>query len=66
MKRHLASTALAPLLALPLLRDTTLHHPEAAAITWQTSRDDAMRIAARDGKGVFLLQMFGRLDDASC
>lgn len=66
MKRLLASAALAPLLTLALLRDATLHHHEATAITWQTSRVDAMRIAARDGKGVFLLQMFGRLDDATC
>jgi hypothetical protein len=42
---------------------TTDTHPD---ITWDTSIDDAKARATREGKGIFLLHLFGKLDDELC
>lgn len=55
-----------------LLLGTAGMNPEAAVtnpptdIVWETSVADAKARATREGKGIFLLHMFGKLDDEMC
>ncbi|MCA8965675.1 MAG: hypothetical protein H6838_09955 [Planctomycetes bacterium] len=40
--------------------------PPQDGVTWQTSIEAATRLAAREGKGVLVLQLFGRFDETLC
>ena len=42
------------------------HQVNLAGLIWHGSLSKAMSVAAKEGKPVLHLQMFGRLDDALC
>ena len=48
-----------------LLLAGTCPQPQGS-VTWQTSLQEATRLANRDGKGVLVLQLFGRFDEELC
>ena len=53
-------------LIVPFLSLATAMTQDRAEVRWQTSLFDAAELAERDGKGLFVLQMFGRLDEELC
>lgn len=60
-------TAIAALLSAAV---AISHQPDSSStrgdIVWETSMQDAKARAVREGKGIFALHMFGKLDDALC
>ncbi len=40
--------------------------PPQDGVTWQTTTEAATRLAAQQGKGVLVLQLFGRFDEEFC
>lgn len=70
-----ASTVLFSTLTSLLFLPTTEATPLSAAspdgeptagIRWETSIEEAKSRAVREGKGIFMLHLFGELDEAMC
>jgi hypothetical protein len=66
--KHMNSFIALLVILLSTAQTTPAQTPTANSdsINWATSFDEATRRAELEGKGIFLLQMFGRLDEELC
>lgn len=58
-----AATILLSIFVTPTTPEDIEAPPE---LRWETSMTDALDRAAREGKGIFMLHLFGKFDEEMC